>query len=150
MTSAWKNEHIYAGLDCPNFTADFDAVHSRCEKVAALSAGLSQCDDCEVISLLHTIQKCLDDCHTTLAELRTFVFCHLAIDGSDELGQMWQGKLHHTQGLLERGALPFKRYIATCAESTISEFLAQTEFATTCFRYREKPDESFILAVRRG
>ena len=146
MTLAWSNEHIYKDLACPEFIADYEAVLASCEQISGLSSRLVESDESQAVALLQNIQQSLDKCGTTLAELRAYVFGHLAIDGSDHLGQKWQGKLNKAQGELDSATSAFKRFLATCGQAVIDEFLAEPNFAEQAFQIKRlRPQASSLL-----
>ena len=149
MTAAWSNEHIYNELACSEFLADYEAVLSGCEEISQLSSQLVQCEDSQAVTLLQAIQQSLERWGTTLAELRAYVFGHLAIDGSDLNGQKWQGKLEKAQAGFEYATSAYRRFLATCDKAIIDEFLAAPGFAAHSFQIKRLRQQASACAEEK-
>ncbi|WP_374000789.1 M3 family oligoendopeptidase [Bdellovibrio bacteriovorus] len=134
---AWNIESEYPSYNSVEFQNEFDLTKSQVDQIEKDVKALREPLDAQVES----IQKILvsaDQAQVLLANMSTYLMCHLSVDSSLNEAQAKKSEVSDLMSRMFQALVPVNNFVKACSDETLKKILSHPELVASDFLWAEK------------
>ncbi len=142
---AWNIDSEYSSYNSPEFKNEFDLVKSMIDQIEKDIKSLVSPFQNQ-LSIVQNILIQSEKAQVLLANMSTYLMCHLSVDSSLNEAQAKKSELSNLQSRISQVLVPVNSYMKTCSEDVFKKILENPELADSEFLWSESRSlKDFIL-----
>lgn len=134
---AWNIESEYPSYNSVEFQTEFDLTKSQIDQIEKDVKALRE----PLETQIESIQKILvnaDQAQVLLANMSTYLMCHLSVDSSLNEAQAKKSEVSDLMSRMYQALVPVNNFVKACSDEILKKILAHPELAASDFLWAEK------------